>query len=86
MNDDAALGRPTRSEKPTKKKKGGAATDEEGFPATLQPLKSLADEGFRAAVIAAGGSIGAVISDAGELRVWGTFGVCPSYLLSLRYD
>lgn len=49
--------------------------DEEVLSTNLHPLQSLVDEGFRAAVITAGDSVGAAISDTGDLRVWGTFRV-----------
>lgn len=72
-NDDAALGRPT-SKVPHPKDKDAFA-DEEELSCNLYPLQSLLDEGFEAAQIAAGDSIGAAISVEGELRVWGTFRV-----------
>ncbi|KAI0089086.1 regulator of chromosome condensation 1/beta-lactamase-inhibitor protein II [Irpex rosettiformis] len=70
-NDDAALGRITADVPHSKKK--GAFADEDELSCNLYPLQSLLDEGFKAVQIAAGDSIGAVISDSGELRVWGTF-------------
>ncbi|KAI0346830.1 RCC1/BLIP-II [Trametopsis cervina] len=70
-NDDAALGRQTKDvPHPTKKK---AVLDDEELSCSLHPLQSLIDEGFRAVQVTAGDSIGAAISDKGDLRVWGTF-------------
>ena len=42
------------------------------------PLQTLVDENFRAVSIAAGDSICAAVSAEGELRVWGSFRVCPA--------
>ncbi|KAI0700728.1 regulator of chromosome condensation 1/beta-lactamase-inhibitor protein II [Cytidiella melzeri] len=70
-NDDAALGRPTKDVPDLKKK--NVILDEDELSSNLHPLQSLVDEGFRAVQVAAGDSIGAAISDAGDLRVWGTF-------------
>ena len=39
------------------------------------PVTTLVEEGFRATRIAAGDSISAAISQAGDLRVWGSFRV-----------
>jgi regulator of chromosome condensation len=53
------------------------------------PIQSLVEEGFRAVKAVAGDSICGVISDKGDLRVWGTFRVGQSsekniYLLKLH--
>ena len=39
-------------------------------------IQSLVKENFRAVAVATGDSLGAVLNDQGELRIWGTFRVC----------
>ena len=77
-NDNAALGRETTGVPDPKK---GETLDEDYLTSNPFPIQSLVDEGFRAARVAAGDSIAAAISAKGELRVWGTFRVCPRNFL-----
>lgn len=79
-NDNAALGRPTHFIADPKNDKQSIEVDvETSLPVTVpSPIKSLVDEEFRAVRVYAGDSVSAAISDQGELRVWGTFRVCPA--------
>jgi len=72
-NDDAALGRIT-TEVPDPDKLG-EFLDADTLTATPHPIQALIDENFRAVRIAAGDSISAAISTAGDLRAWGHFRV-----------
>lgn len=74
-NDDAALGRIT-AEVPDPDKPG-EFLDADALTATPHPIQALIDENFRAVRIAAGDSISAAISTAGDLRAWGHFRVRP---------
>ncbi|EKM80007.1 hypothetical protein AGABI1DRAFT_72781 [Agaricus bisporus var. burnettii JB137-S8] len=70
-NDNAALGRIT-TDVPDPDNEG-SFLDVDDLTSWPRPLQTLVDEHFRAVLVAAGDSIGAVVSDQGELRVWGTF-------------
>jgi len=72
-NDNAALGRVT-DDVPDPNNPGSflSVDDLTSYP---HPITSLVDEGFRAVKTVAGDSICAVISEKGDLRVWGTFRV-----------
>jgi regulator of chromosome condensation len=72
-NDDAALGRITMNVPDPENE--GKFLDVDELASVPHPVQSLLDENFRAVKIACGDSISAAISDAGELRVWGTFRV-----------
>lgn len=76
VNDEGALGRVT-SQVPNPEKEG-EFLDVDELTAVPQPVKTLEDENFRAVKIIAGDNISAAISDAGELRVWGSFRVCTT--------
>lgn len=73
-NDDAALGRVT--DNVPDPNEPGKYLDTDALTTIPHPLQSLIDENFRAVRIAAGDSISAAISTAGDLRVWGHFRVC----------
>ncbi|KAF9568941.1 RCC1/BLIP-II [Agrocybe pediades] len=73
VNDDAALGRITQ-DVPDPNNPGSFISVDD-LTAVPHPLKSLTDEGFRAVSAVAGDSICAVVSDKGDLRVWGSFRV-----------
>ena len=74
VNDDAALGRVTQNVPNPEKPNEFLDVDElTSYP---HPIQSLVDEGFRAVKVVAGDSINAALSDAGELRLWGSFRVC----------
>ena len=80
VNDDAALGRVTQ-EVPNPEKPG-EFLDIDTLTAVPHPVQNLMAENFRAVIIAAGDSISAAISSAGDLRVWGSFrvsGVLPYF-------
>ncbi|KAL1660141.1 regulator of chromosome condensation 1/beta-lactamase-inhibitor protein II [Schizophyllum commune] len=71
VNDDAALGRVTQNVPNPEKPNEFLDVDElTSYP---HPIQSLVDEGFRAVKVVAGDSINAALSDAGELRLWGSF-------------
>ena len=74
MNDNAELGRSTVA-----KVNGMTSVQVDAFtgdPFYLPvPIQSLVDEGFRAIAVAMGDCIGAVLSDKGQVRVWGTYRV-----------
>jgi regulator of chromosome condensation len=53
----------------------GQFLDVDELTAVPHPVQTLLDENFRAVKIVAGDNISAAISDAGELRVWGSFRV-----------
>ncbi|TFL00681.1 regulator of chromosome condensation 1/beta-lactamase-inhibitor protein II [Pterulicium gracile] len=71
VNDEAALGRPTDNVLDPQDPESVLDVDE--LSAWPHPIQSLVDAGFRAVRVAAGGSVSAVISSQGELRVWGSF-------------
>lgn len=73
VNDDAALGRITQNV-PDPKNPGSFLNIDE-LASIPHPLQSLIEEKFRAVRVVAGDSICAVVSDEGELRVWGSFRV-----------
>ncbi|KAH9851070.1 regulator of chromosome condensation 1/beta-lactamase-inhibitor protein II [Lenzites betulinus] len=72
MNDNAEMGRRTMTVA-----EGISTVDVDeatGVPFhTPVPIRSLIDEGFRAATVAVGDCIGAVLNEHGELRAWGTY-------------
>ncbi|KAF7770328.1 hypothetical protein Agabi119p4_6302 [Agaricus bisporus var. burnettii] len=70
-NDDAALGRITTNVPNPDKE--GLFLDIDELTSWPRPIQTLVDQNFRAVVVAAGDSIGAAVSDEGELRVWGTY-------------
>ena len=78
MNDNAELGRSTVA-----KVTGMTSVQVDAFtgdPFYLAvPIRSLVDESFRAVEVAMGDCIGAVLSDKGQIRVWGTYRVSVQY-------
>lgn len=74
-NDNAALGRVTvHLPRPSNPHIFQEVDEQTAVPTSVPvPIQTLVDEGFRAVKVVAGDSISAAISDAGELRVWGTF-------------
>ena len=72
VNDDAALGRKTVGVPNPDNPDQFLNSD---VLSTI-PAKVELPEGYQAVQIAAGDSISAAISNAGELRVWGSFRVC----------
>ena len=72
-NDNAALGRVT--ENVPDSNNPGHFLNIDDLTSYPHPIQSLVDEGFRAVKAVAGDSICGIISDQGELRVWGTFRV-----------
>jgi hypothetical protein len=73
VNDEGALGRVTTNVPNPEKE--GEFLDVDELTAVPHPVQTLLDEKFRAVKVAAGDNISAAISDAGELRVWGSFRV-----------
>ncbi|TDL19080.1 RCC1/BLIP-II [Rickenella mellea] len=70
-DDDAALGRITKNVPDPANE--GKFLNAQILTSIPQPLQTLVNDNFRAVSIAAGDSISAAVSTAGELRVWGTF-------------
>ncbi|KAF9006522.1 regulator of chromosome condensation 1/beta-lactamase-inhibitor protein II [Cyathus striatus] len=71
VNDDAALGRITSDVPDPENPSSFLSID--NLTSYPHPLQSLINENFRAVKAVAGDSICAVVSDKGELRVWGSF-------------
>lgn len=78
--DNAALGRITTNVPDPDNE--GSFLDVDELTSWPRPIQALVDQNFRAVVIAAGDSIGAAVSDNGDLRIWGTFRASPSSLLA----
>ena len=71
MNDDAALGRQTKDVKDT----DGNPVDADELSYTPHVVEDLVQQNFRAVQVVGGDSIGAVLSERGQLRIWGSFKV-----------
>ncbi len=72
VNDNAALGRQT-SKVPNPNGEGFLSSDD--LEMTPAIVTKLAEEGFRAVRVAGGDSVSVAISDAGQMKVWGSFRV-----------
>lgn len=76
INDNAALGRITTNvPKPDAPGETIPNEDLESYPFVVESLKK---EGFRAVQVQAGDSVSVAVSDAGAIRVWGSFRVSAS--------
>jgi alpha-tubulin suppressor-like RCC1 family protein len=71
VNDDAALGRQTKGVKDGK----GDPVDADELSYTPHVVEGLVQQNFRAVQAVGGDSIGAVLSERGQLRIWGSFKV-----------
>lgn len=72
VNDNAALGRQT-AKVPNPNGEGFLSSDD--LEMTPAIITKLAEEGFRAVRVAGGDSVSVAISDAGQMKVWGSFRV-----------
>lgn len=75
VNDDAALGRITKDVPDPNNPDKFLDIDE--LTSIPHALTSLVNEQFRAVSVSTGDNICAAISSKGDLRVWGSFRVCP---------
>ena len=71
VNDDAALGRQTKNVKDI----NGNPIDADELSYTPHVVEDLVQQNFRAVQVVGGDSIGAVLSERGQLRIWGSFKV-----------
>jgi len=71
VNDDAALGRQTKDVKDA----NGNPVDPDELSYTPHPVEDLVQQKFRAVQVVGGDSTGAVLSERGKLRIWGSFKV-----------
>ena len=80
VNDDAALGRQTKDVKDA----DDNPVDADELSYTPHVVEDLVEQNFRAVQVVGGDSIGVVLSERGQLRVWGSFKVCPVSSGNLR--
>jgi regulator of chromosome condensation len=73
VNDDAALGRQTKDVKDADEN----PVDADELSYTPHVVEDLVEQNFRAVQVVGGDSIGAVLSERGQLRIWGSFKVRP---------